>query len=579
MLYPLEEKIGPPELLVGRANEFYNFNQWLQRIPRRLSQSRVILARRKSGKTSFIQRIFNQLWNENGAVVPFYLDIEDHDISQFEFAVKYYEAFASQYISFLEREPIFIRKPLSLEKIYEYGVNKKLDSFADETGYVIKYRDEKRVDPLWDRASHAPHRLASGTDRRFLVILDEFQNIANHIYRSEAMTGSPMKSMPGTFHSLSESKVAPMLVTGSYPGVLQKIMDEHLEAGRLDITHFEPYLAPSEGLLAVYKYAEVYDEPITTYAAQEINELCMSDPFFISRVILSNYAHKDLTTTQGVINTIEYEVKSRKSMMSTTWAQYIRKTFERINGTTTKGMMLFLNKYDDRYWTPKDLKHALELDLDEDEIFKRLEILADSDVIAQGVADIDFRGLRDGTLNLILRHRFEKEIEGTQPNFQQEFQDRLVAAHKETSRWRGLANELAGLHAERLFVVELQSRKHLRLSRYFSGVADDTELNIIDVQERLTFRRKDNKEEEIDILATADDGRVVMIEVRKRQKKTNIKTVKDLRDNALAYAEQHDVTVLPAFLSLGGFTKDAETFCLANGIGIAETLEFYLPSD
>ncbi|KHD04887.1 hypothetical protein PN36_27080 [Candidatus Thiomargarita nelsonii] len=31
------------------------------------------------------------------------------------------------------------------------------------------------------------------------------------------------------------------------------------------------------------------------------------------------------------------------------------------------------------------------------------------------MADIEFRGLQDGTLNLILRNRFEKEIEQFEP--------------------------------------------------------------------------------------------------------------------------------------------------------------------
>ena len=75
MQYPLEEKIGPPDLLVGRAKEFVRFNKWLKFIPRKLSKSWVILARRKSGKTSFVQRIFNQLWSQNGRVIPFYFDI------------------------------------------------------------------------------------------------------------------------------------------------------------------------------------------------------------------------------------------------------------------------------------------------------------------------------------------------------------------------------------------------------------------------------------------------------------------------------------------------------------------------
>ncbi|MCE7988651.1 MAG: hypothetical protein DYG89_46440 [Caldilinea sp. CFX5] len=59
MQYPLAEKIGVPELLVGRAREFEVFGKWLDNIPRRLSKSRVILARRKSGKTVFVQRLFN----------------------------------------------------------------------------------------------------------------------------------------------------------------------------------------------------------------------------------------------------------------------------------------------------------------------------------------------------------------------------------------------------------------------------------------------------------------------------------------------------------------------------------------
>ena len=36
-------------------------------------------------------------------------------------------------------------------------------------------------------------------------------------------------------------------------------------------------------------------------------------------------------------------------------------------------------------------------------------------MIERSVADIDFRGLQNGTLNLILRNRFEKEIEEFEP--------------------------------------------------------------------------------------------------------------------------------------------------------------------
>ncbi|KPA09382.1 ATPase domain protein, prokaryote domain protein [Candidatus Magnetomorum sp. HK-1] len=64
MQYPLPETIGNPELFVGREEEFEYLNEWLGNIPKRLSISTVILARRKSGKTAILERVFNQCWSE-----------------------------------------------------------------------------------------------------------------------------------------------------------------------------------------------------------------------------------------------------------------------------------------------------------------------------------------------------------------------------------------------------------------------------------------------------------------------------------------------------------------------------------
>lgn len=66
MQYPLEEKIGHPDLFVGRKKEFRKLNKWVANIPRKLSKSWVIVARRKGGKTAIVQRLFNQLWHTNG---------------------------------------------------------------------------------------------------------------------------------------------------------------------------------------------------------------------------------------------------------------------------------------------------------------------------------------------------------------------------------------------------------------------------------------------------------------------------------------------------------------------------------
>ena len=574
MEYALEEKIGPPELLVGRETEFTEFNLWLKRIEGRLSQSRVILARRKSGKTSFVQRLFNQLWSENGKVIPFYLDIPDEKIWYPAFAVKYFEAFASQYISFLERDPSLIGEPMSLEEIRAYGIEKGNRSLVRDVDSIWTHWERGLYDLIWDTASRAPHRYASSRKLRFLVILDEFQNIASHVYPDPEFKTDPIETMPGSFHSLSESKIAPMLVTGSYIGILLDIMAKYLEAGRLFITRMKPSLHPKEGLLAVYKYAEVYDVPITNKTANQINELCMSDPFFISCVIHSTFEGRNLATKQGVIDTVNYEITHRESQMSKTWAEYLHLTFKRINGQNTKNLMLFLNKNHERTWTPKDLKKKLNLDLEVDTIYERLILLSESDVLLRHSSDYQFSGLQDGTLNLILRERFEEEIEGFEPDLKMEFEARIAALEADKQRFQGRNSYLEGMMAEHLLAVELRVKEDIRLANYFTGMDHIAPMTLIDVQERVPYRRTDGKSEEIDIIAKADDGRVLMVEVRKRQEKTGIKAVRGLRNNAVDYAQQHDVVVLPAFLSWGSFTEQAKAFCVKQGIGMAEEINY-----
>jgi hypothetical protein len=154
--------------------------------PKRLSQSRAIIARRKSGKTAFVQRLFNQLWSENGAVIPFYFSFEENKIWYPDLAIKYYCAFASQYISFLERDEKLVGQWLSLEDIRQYGIENNIKGFVNEVNFL---QENKKVDGshdlMWDLACSAPHRFANFFEQKILVILDEFQYIASVVYRDE----------------------------------------------------------------------------------------------------------------------------------------------------------------------------------------------------------------------------------------------------------------------------------------------------------------------------------------------------------------------------------------------------------
>lgn len=47
MQYPLAEKIGNLDLLLGRKREFEQFGKWIAKMPQKISKPRVILARQQ----------------------------------------------------------------------------------------------------------------------------------------------------------------------------------------------------------------------------------------------------------------------------------------------------------------------------------------------------------------------------------------------------------------------------------------------------------------------------------------------------------------------------------------------------
>ncbi|SLM31868.1 conserved hypothetical protein [Desulfamplus magnetovallimortis] len=218
----------------------------------------------------------------------------------------------------------------------------------------------------------------------------------------------------------------------------------------------------------MYRYANAYGEPITNDTAVQINTLCMSDPFFISCVIQSNYEDKEFLTEEGVINTVNYEITNRYSEMSRTWGEYIQLTLQKINDRHAKNLLLFLSRHSHRYWTPKELKETMGLELEINEIQEKLLTLVEADMLEWGNADIDFRGLQDGTLNLILRNRFEKEIHNFEPDLKKEFHEQIKALKQEKQKILGMLSHLTGQVAEMQLANAFRSRKRFRLSTFFT---------------------------------------------------------------------------------------------------------------
>jgi hypothetical protein len=124
-------------------------------------------------------------------VIPFYFDIKETKVWYPTFAIDYYRTFVSQYISFLERNKKWVNSRLSLKQIRQYGMEKSNELIIDDVE-SLEYDNEKgRYDSMWETAYSAPHRFADFFDRRFLVILDEFQNLTRFVYPDKDYKTAP----------------------------------------------------------------------------------------------------------------------------------------------------------------------------------------------------------------------------------------------------------------------------------------------------------------------------------------------------------------------------------------------------
>jgi len=462
MKYALEERIGEPSLFCGRKQEMELLINWIRQIPRKTAKSRALLGRRKCGKSAIMQRLFNILWNQNGKVIPFYFEVQDYRQWLLEFSDAYYRTFMSQFLSFKTRTVLdygncpwnFAELRKMAKAINNNNALKNMDGFQD-------YLHKEQVDQAMNWAFSAPSVFAGKENVFFLVMIDEIQYMTDYIFRDKDYKVLAHR-LPGAYHGLVESKVAPMLVSGSYVGWMVKMMREMFVGGRLKHTEIPSKLTFEEGLETVYRYADFYEIEVTDESALVINQLTQSDPFYIASLLRSDWRERDFSSKAGVIKTLDYEVKNRKGELFGTWSEYIYSTIKAVNDRYAKQILLFLSKEREKECTRDEIRKDLKGELSDSQLEEKLRLLESGDLITQGSSNFRYRGIDDDILDLIFRSLYEEEIHHKRPDIAAELTAKVDEAElkKEILSLRGSLNELKGRMLELVVFRELnQYRK------------------------------------------------------------------------------------------------------------------------
>jgi hypothetical protein len=451
LTYALKERIGDPSLFCGRKEEMALLLDWAGKIPREISKSRVLLGRRKSGKTAIMQRLFNILWNESARVVPFYFEVLDFDQWVLDFADKYFRTFMSQFLSFKTRTPLsFENKPWKMNELEDMGRAIKNENVLKAIEEFQEYYDAEREDAAITLAFQTPGWFAGLENIFVLVMVDEIQYMTKHIYWDKEKKVKA-HNLPGAYHGLVESKVAPMLVSGSYIGWMVQMMRDMFVGGRLKQTPVSPKLTFTEGMEAVYRYAEYYGVPITDESAFAINALTQSDPFYIATLFRSDWPKRNFTTIEGASNTLAYEIKNKKGELYGTWSEYIDNTIKQVNDTHAKKILLFLSRERHKEVTRTEISDFLGGKLENGPLEEKLRTLEYGGLLTRGTNDFRFSGIPDDILDLIFRERYQEEIDNVKPDVNHELSTKIKSLEKDNKFMQGALNELKGRMLE--FVV------------------------------------------------------------------------------------------------------------------------------
>ncbi len=387
--------------------------------------------------------------------------------------------------------------------------------------------------------------------------------------------GKRAKDLAGGYLSTAESKVAPLLVSGSWVGWLMNELNKM--PARFKYEYLEN-MPEDEAVEMLYKYSRFFEVPVTEEIAYLVLRLSEGSPFYISSIIRSRYRKKDLTAVKGLTDTLEFETLEDQGTIKSTWMEYVSSAFKRVNGKNAKKIVLYLCQHRDREVTRKELLEKLSLDMDDVDLEKKLKSLVKADIIEQGRTYFDYRGVRDNIFDKVFRGVYEKEIrEFDVKVIREEYDEKFESLKKQYNRLLGKFNYRNGYFAEYLLLDELKYRASKKnellksITRYLPA-----DFNFCDYSRVWKYdgSREYGKGFNIDIYARAENAGdySVIGEVKSRElKKFSKDEVVDFEWKFAELKTRENIDRAQGFIfSRAGFTREAEAYCKEKGIACSE---------
>ena len=222
--------------------------------------------------------MLNITFYKNGGVIPFYYEIKEVEMWVVDFCRDFFLTFIYQYIAFKTRKYGYLtpEEKNNFSKVKAAAVNEGLDYLTGIIESVEYAVEHEQIDSLWETVRTAPHTIAARQKEFIVQLIDEFQFLNAMIYWDKGKE-KLADTLAGGYLSTAESKIAPLLVSGSWVGWLMNQLKMMLPA-RFKYKSLNN-MPEDEAVEMVFNYSRFFDVPVTGENAYLIAKLSEGSPF------------------------------------------------------------------------------------------------------------------------------------------------------------------------------------------------------------------------------------------------------------------------------------------------------------
>ena len=428
----LEEMITPVEEMMqyddftDRLEILRELEAWIKDIGRSVSSSTSLISPRRIGKTSLLDRLVNIVFFKDYNVAPFYYKMRREEMTLRQFLLEYATAFYRQYIAYCMKDPALFGNPdFNLKRLLGVQSDHKAVLLAQDSIRMFMERyDENTYEDArnhWEAFITIPERLASYGGVRVAIIIDEFQDMKFYVYdcdeaglqewmnKKQGRQNYAAVDLTATFDRQSQSKKAPMLVSGSAVTLVFRTVMGGPLGGRFGFKYLKPLSIP-DGATLITKLLMNRGIDIDAENAIYISNETQGHPYYLYCCSETDLNEKSFATKEGIDSILKYEIENGK--IYGFWQTHFDDNKEFINNDNDmelgKKIIYYFTKYNNE---PVDITEiASKLGAEPAVVEKKIEKLREADLVYRTAAR--YYTFNDVCLMRFIRFVYERDLKG-----------------------------------------------------------------------------------------------------------------------------------------------------------------------